>query len=331
MRFVGCVSVLTAACASFPDEDIVVDLRILAMAADRPEQVLDATPADLEDPAGLLEQLEPTEMCALVADPGAERRLRWAMTLCVLDNDERCDSVARHEIGGGITSGDPDTTPADPARPRGELCATVQPDGNLLGIVAEAFENDSISGLGGLDYGVSLRVGPEDAHPADDLFAGKTIRVSPRIPEGRTANVNPAVERFDYALAEDGSNPAPLPLGRCIDQPSPVEVAPGTRVRIDPIELPGTRETYSVPTLDGMVRTFTESPTYQWLASAGGFSSGSTGGPRDIAGNPAELHTLWRAPAADDLAGPTNVELWIVQRDERLGAVWYHACFRVTP
>ena len=69
-----------------------------------------------------------------------------------------------------------------------------------------------------------------------------------------------------------------------------------------------------------------------WLATAGGFSSGSTGGPRDVAtGDPAPLFTDYRAPAAEDLTGPTDIQLWIVERDERLGAVWYESCVRVVP
>ena len=81
--------VLCAACGSFEDEDIVIDTRVLAMAATVPDQVIDV---DLENPqsdTALLEQLVSTRMCALVADP-AERRLRWSMTLCTLDTDERC-------------------------------------------------------------------------------------------------------------------------------------------------------------------------------------------------------------------------------------------------
>ena len=48
----------------------------------------------------------------------------------------------------------------------------------------------------------------------------------------------------------------------------------GTDVRLTPIEPDGVREEYVVPTLDGSARMFTESLSYQWSASAGGFSSG---------------------------------------------------------
>lgn len=318
------VLALCAACGSFEDEDVVLDLRVLAMAATVPDQVLDADLANPPEPEELLAQMEPSTMCALVADPTADRRLRWSMTLCVLDNDERCDPDApKVPLASGVVD-DPDT-----AVPAPEMCATVHPDGNLLGIVLAALEEDSLGGLGGVDYGVSLIVGPEGEDPANDLYAGKTLRVAPRIPEARTSNLNPAVERFDAEI--DDAAAVPLTMGRCVERPAPLEVGPRALVRITPVEAPGAREVYVVPTLDGNMISFTESLTYQWMASAGGYSSGSTGGPRDFSGNPAPLFTEWRAPRAEDLAGPTDVTLWIVQRDERLGARWYEACVRVVP
>jgi hypothetical protein len=94
-----------------------------------------------------------------------------------------------------------------------------------------------------------------------------------------------------------------------------------------------------VPTLDGRSETFTESLTYQWIASAGGFSRGSTGGPRDLSGNPPPLFSDFKSPATSDLAdqsdvqseGSNNVALWIIQRDERLGVHWYESCIHVAP
>jgi hypothetical protein len=152
----------------------------------------------------------------------------------------------------------------------------------------------------------------------------------PRIPADITANHNPSIASVTMATPTD-AEPVPLPLGRCLDQSAPLEVAAGARVRLTPVEPDGVRETYVVPTTDGMSRTFTESLTYQWLASAGNYSASFTGGTRDAFGNPAPLFTDWRAPAAKDLDGPTNVDLWVIQRDERLGVYWTQACIRVVP
>ena len=327
MRAAACLLALAAAaglaaCTSFEDPDIVIDLRVLAMASSVPEQVVDVDLANPPEPAELLAQLVPAEMCALVSDPAHERRIRWSMTLCVLDRDQLCGSDATLKLASGVAE-DPDT-----ARPAPRMCGTIQPDGNLLGVLLEAAEGDVLAALGGVEYGVSLVVGAEGDDPALDQYAGKRMRLSPRIPAARTANTNPSLQELEATIE---GNPRALPLGRCVDQTAPVELRPGQTMRLLPIEAAGAREVYVVPRLDGQTQTFTESLTYQWLASAGGFSSGSTGGPRDVAGNPAPLFTDYEAPDAEDLSGPTDVQLWVIQRDERLGARWYESCVRVVP
>ena len=71
-----------AACGSFEDEDIVVDTRVLAMAATVPDQVIDVALEKPQSDLELLEQLVPTRMCALVADPSKARdRLGWTPTV----------------------------------------------------------------------------------------------------------------------------------------------------------------------------------------------------------------------------------------------------------
>jgi len=312
-----------AACGSFEDEDIVVDTRVLAMQATVPDQLVDVDLANPQDPIMLLDQLVPTTMCTLIADPSFDRKLRYTLTLCRFLDSGRCSSVPQVMLAEGLLD-DPDITVPEP-----QLCVTVNPDGNLLGVILKSLEGDVLQGLGGVDYGVGLRVGGDGVDPSLDLFAGKTLRVIPRIPAGRTANKNPSVDHFDAAL--DGENPMPLPMGRCVDQTAPLVLVPTQRVRLTPIEAPDSREVYIVPTIDGKQEMFTESLTYQWMAGAGGFTSGSTGGPRDISGNPAPLFTDFKAPKAEDLAGVTDIPLWIVQRDERLGAHWYESCVRVVP
>ena len=314
-----------AACGSFEDPDIVVDFRVLALSASVPEQIIDIDITDPAPPVELLEQMVPTDVCVLIADRNFDRRLRWSMTLCNLNNDERCpEGGAQAVVASGIWD-DPDLMGTSE-----RMCATVQPDGNLLGVVLEALEGDQFRGLGGVYYGVSLVVGGEDADPALDLYAAKNLRIQPRIPPELQANNNPSLLGVDVRLDPDGEFQS-LPLARCIDQVEPITVAPGQRIRFMPIEPEGVREEYVVPTIDGTARMFTESPTYQWLTSAGNISSGRTGGPRDAFGNPAPLFTDWTAPDAEDLEGPTNVAFWFIQRDERLGLAWYEACVRVVP
>ncbi len=308
-------------CNSFANPEVVLDFRMLAISASVPEQVVDVDISDPEPPVELLEQVEPSEICVLVADREFDRRLRWDMSVCVLTNDERCNrDLPRYEIGSGMWN-DPEDAP------REQFCDTIHPDGNLLGVALAAFQNDAFRGLGGIYYGVSVRVGGEADDPAEDLYGAKDLRLMPRIPADIQANINPTLTSLEATLPD--AEPIVLPFGRCLTQTAPLEVAPGTRIRIMPIEPDGAREPYVVPTTDGSSRMFTESLTYQWLATLGNYSSGRTGGPRDGVGNPAILFTDWVAPDIEDLEGTTNVDLWVIQRDERLGLTWYESCVRV--
>ncbi|MDB4962096.1 MAG: hypothetical protein JWP01_2095 [Myxococcales bacterium] len=318
------ITALLLGCTSFPDPDVVIDLRPLAITATPPEQVVTVDPSAPQNPTELLGQLVSAEVCALVADPAFERRLRYRFTLCVYGDDARCDPDIMATIGTGVIE-DPEIGP----RMGTQMCATIEPNGNLLGVLTETLKDDAFAGLGGLDYLVQLTVGGEDADPALDELAAKMLRVSPKIPVERQANLNPTLDRIEAEL--EGREPVELPLGRCIDQVAPLEIAPNTRLELHPIEAATARETYVVPTISGASMMFTESLTYQWLASAGGFSRGSTGGTRDIAGNFPELFTEYRAPTAGDLDGPLDVQLWIIQRDERYGLTWYESCVRIVP
>ncbi|MEO8706401.1 MAG: hypothetical protein ABI867_40600 [Kofleriaceae bacterium] len=321
------IAVVLSACATFESEEIVLDMRVLAMVGTPPDQLVEIDLNNPPEPITLLDQLEEATMCALVADPTAEQRLHYTFTLCVLDRDERCLEDSKVLLKEAVSE-DPDTAPMVDGTPP-QMCVTVPVDGNLAGVVLQALEGDVLGGLAGVDYGVALTVGAEGGDPALDLFAGKTLRVVPNIPVTRTANQNPPETPFTGA--KDGVDPQPLPMGRCVDQVAPLELVPTQRVRLEPVEPEGAREVYIAPTIDGVGEQFTESLTYQWLANAGGIDGGS-GGPRDpTTGNPAPLFSDFRAPPADELFGPTDISIWIVQRDERLGSRWYETCVRVIP
>jgi hypothetical protein len=322
---VGLVGGLAVAggCGSFQDPNVVVDLRVLAMAATPPDQLIDIDLTRPVMPQDLLAQLVPTQVCALVADPVVDRRLVWSLTACPPAIGGRCNSELEIALGAGMLD-DPDTTVPEP-----QLCASIQPDARLFALLLAIVQDDTLHGLGGIDYAVQLRVGGENGDRELDLYASKTVRVAPRIPMTRTANTNPHLDHIDASLDDGG--PVTLPLFRCAENPAPYALAAGKKLRLTPVEPDGVREVYVVPTLDGKSEQFTESLTYQWIAGAGSFSSGSTGGPRDLSGNPAPLFTDFKAPPASDLDGPIDVALWIIQRDERLGATWYESCLRIAP
>lgn len=310
---------LLVGCGSFEDPTIVLDLRVLAMSAEPPEQVFDL---DISNPTAI--DPAPIEVCALVAEPNENRRLGWAMRLCPETRDLRCDLERPFvELASG-TIDDPDLSSPAP-----RLCTTFDPGPELLPILMNAIEESSIEGFGGVDLIVELRVGAVGAPVAALQYAAKRVRFSVRLPAERTANRNPRVASIDGSLDETVAK-APLSTGRCADG-AVIDVPAGGELFLLPVEPMDVREAYVVPTFDGGSRMFTEYMSYQWLATGGDWSESGSGGPRDGFGNDPELDTSWRAPSSADLNGPTLFSLWMIQRDERVGVSWTELCTRVTP
>jgi hypothetical protein len=306
-----------AACTTFEDPALVVDLRVVGMTATPPEQVLDLDLAEPPDLGELVAQLEVGFACAHVADPGRGRRLRWAMRACAVDN-ARCDPTRPIVPLADGTIDDPELAP-------GPVCAPILPDGNLIALLLALLDADPLRGFAGIDYAVELRVGGVDDDPALDQFAIKQLRVSARIPAERVPNRNPSLAELQMSFDEfEGSA---LALGHCATGPA-IRVTPGARLRLFPLENAGAREPYFVPTIEGTFVELEETLTYQWLATAGSFSHHTTGGPRDPFGNVPGIGSSWFAPVVDR---PHDVQLWVIQRDERLGAAVYPTCIQVMP
>ncbi|MGE3454116.1 MAG: hypothetical protein AB7O24_03260 [Kofleriaceae bacterium] len=313
--------VAAAGCTTFEDPQLVIDLRVLAMSSSPPEQMIDIDVDNVPTPSAVLAQLVPTTVCALVADPDHQRQLRWAMTVCLTDEDNRCDPERpQFEIGSGVVE-DPET-----ASTLQIPCANIIPDQRLLGVLFDALEADQVNGLGGIDYTVMLQIGGI-AEPADgDAFAAKHVRVSPRIPANREANRNPVINNVDGSI---NTVTLEVPRVRCTDLGSVPIVDQDDLVTLYPLEPDDIREQYVVPTLDGQTAMLTETITYWWYAARGSFTDETTGGPHDLLGNQALLGTQWRAPPRDRLNDSTYVPIWIIQRDERLGVSWYQTCMLV--
>jgi hypothetical protein len=303
-------AVLLAACdAGFADPTIVVDLRVLSITAEPAEVVADFDPANPEDV-----ELPPVELEVLVADPEFERRLEFIMTACPPTDTLRCDDPEAPFINIGSGSID------DPDGP-----AAVMPRGTLQMnpvVLREALRADDLAGFGGIGVQIEIVIFPAGEGLERAIYASKKVVYAPRIPEDRVANANP---RFTALLLDETA--VELPRGRCADGGTPLVVAPGDEVILEPEEANAIRETYVLPTFDGGTRQITENIRYSWFASAGSFSSGSTGGPTDFFGNVPPLDTTWRAPR-EGVTGP--VRLWLVQRDERGGAYWEERCIVVS-
>ncbi len=330
---------VVAGCTTFEDPSIVLDLRIIAITATDsedfipgdtsisssrgPEQVIDV---DFQKPSvtEILAQLRPTTISAVIADPAVHRDLVWSMTLCILDEADRCDLAhPTIELGSGLIS-DPDDSLAI-QRPTADII----PDQKLLTILREAVEANPVQALGGIEYGVVLKVS-DLADPSVAVYGAKHLRVAGRYPPDRTANTNPFINYLDAAIGGIGIL---VPRCRCAlvetngcDVPV---VDSGAVITLFPVEPESVREEYVAPTLTNGSERLTETIRYQWLAAHGSFSDETTGGGHDVLGNQSLLGTEWRAPRGHTTA--ILVPIWMLQRDERYGVSVYESCVEVEP
>ena len=314
MRWLGLPVV--AACTTFEDPTLVIDLRIIAMTATPPEQVIDLDPTSPSPAGDLMAQLQPTIICTTVADPGRGSNLHWSMRACLIDNG-RCDPEhPTLDLGFGEA--------LDPELATAPFCAPVVPSLSLIALLVEAVEEDSLRGAGGVSYSIELQVGPSEASRDDDVFATKELHLFARFPEDRVANHNPTLDSIQLQSPELDIPP----VASCAAELPRPTFRPGTRVAIVPVEGPDTRENYPVLAIDGSFERFDETLRYQFLTTSGSLRDEFTGGPRDLFGNPPVLSTDWTAPATDHAF---DVQLWMIQRDERGGATVYPMCFHVEP
>jgi hypothetical protein len=322
--------VTLAGCGVFEEPSIVIDLRVVGMVADPPEQVIDVDLAR-PMPSEIIASLEETEIRAWVADPRRTRQLRWSMTLCLVDDNGRCDlTLPYQELGGGVLE-DPEE------HDKGQYpTALIVPAGfsdTFLQMLQKSVETNPVQALGGIDLTVMLRVGGVDDPPENDIYAAKLVRYSPNYPVGRkeTVNRNPDVMMLDSALVGGGPD-IDIVERRCGDvlEPgvAPTRLPTGTTVTLFPIEAANTRQMYIAPTLDGGALTLEESVSYQWLAEAGSWSDETTGGGHDVLGNQSLLGSDWTAPRSIPTAD-YPVRIWMIQRDERLGARVFETCIVV--
>jgi hypothetical protein len=324
-------ALLAGACGSFEDPLIVIDLRILSITATPPEQVIPFDPQDPPEGAEDFDELGlvDTEICGLIADPEASRGLSWRMSICAPNSDLRCDEddVDRptYDIASGHIDDPEESATAQPA------CGTLLAEPALLLVIEDAISFDDFAGFGGVDILVELEVIPDGLGPADAIYGGKRVRYAPQLPPERRANVNPTVDRIEVDIDPEDGEAFALPMGRCAEQARPIRIVVGEELPLMPIASDDAAEDYVVPTLDGDVRMFTESLTYQWLASAGSWRRGTTGGTRDASGMVPPLDNAYRPPAPDELDAEMDVSIWMIQRDERLGATWYESCVTVVP
>jgi len=228
------------------------------------------------------------------------------------------------DLGSGSV-GDPEEAAAEV-----QICETLAPTPDLAAILERSISIDSLAGFGAIDIQVAIAVWPEGNNLDQAIYATKQVRFGIATPEERVANVNPTLDSITVTRLASGES-FDLPIGRCADIDPPI-LAPGEEVELLPVETEGAREDYVVPTLDGDVRSFTELLNYRFYATFGSWSRGSTGGERDIGGSLPPLDTRFTAPSDPGIIGSgLDVDVYIIQRDERGGQSWMQSCLRVVP
>lgn len=318
-------------CGQFETRSIILDLRIMAVNAEPPEVVvpidLETLPIAIEDPDALAEilaelELPDVEVCALVGDPADSRSLEFTMSVCAPTQQRRCDEPGRPVVQFAAgTVEDPEEASATVP-----ICGTLSPSLDLFLVLQDVFESDPLAGFSGLRLQIQFAVRGSGAPFEETEFAAKTLIYSADYPAGKVANSNPTLDALGREFADDQF--AGMPLGRCPDVGA-FPLAPGTTITLEPIEFDDSRQDYVLPTFDGGIREFTENLTYSWYSTDGVWSAEVTGGPKDPAGNDAEIASAWTAP--DNVDAVRDVSLWLVQRDERGGLSWYESCVRVDP
>lgn len=306
---------LLASCTTFEDPTLVIDLRVLAMTAEPPEQLVELDPA-APDVVGIIDQLQPSVVCATVADPRRAGPLRWSMRACLYDNGSCDPTRPSFEIAHGEAP--------DPEASTAQICAPIVPSLDLVAVLVDSFTTDPFGGAAGLTYAVELSLRPTGALDEESIFATKELRVTARFPADRTPNHNPSLAELQLQSPELD---VPLLVG-CAAGAARPQFRARQRVTMFPVELGDTRENYPVATIDGSFERFDETIRYQWLTTAGSLADEFSGGPPDFVGNDARLGTDWIAP---DVEVARDVQLWMIQRDERGGASVYPFCVDVVP
>lgn len=326
-----CVAVAAVGCGELDTADRVHDLRLLAMRADPPEQVLPV--AFLPDggvvpvvgggrdggTGGLprVPAIAPVTVTALMADPaGNGRDVSYRFSTCaqLTSDTHRCeqDSPAYQVLAEGIL------TPTDVG---GEPQVTFTPDYTLLGQVVS---RDPYRGLGGVQLPVQIELSAGDESVVGYKRVTFTLGQALQPP-----NTNPVIQSLLYNDADwapdqqlEFVSTLRATRGPGGFRPPGGEADGGTtgQNRITPVVDPSQVEEYDRPTLDnsGTVH-FTEQWRYNFFATQGTFSSASTGGGNIVTGADSSTASNWTV-LRDEPGG--SMTLWVVVRDGRGGESW---------
>ena len=226
-------------------------------------------------------------------------------------------------IGSG-TIPDPDTTSPEP-----QLCATIQPNDDLISVLLNYVENDPLMGLGGIDYGLLLEVGDAGVDPSQDHLRREDAAGHAADPGDRDAEQQPVHHGPDGVRRRQRRRGAPA---RALRGPRPDEHHAADRHT--PTTSCGSRRSSH--------RAFTRSTSCRRSTAARRCSprrsrtSGtraaavsrpiSTGGPVDCSATRRRSTPTGTRPTRALITDVTDVPLFIIQRDDRLGEAWFETC-----
>jgi hypothetical protein len=332
--------VLLAGCTEFDHPSTVKDLRILAIAAEPSEVILDES------------GVPPIALTALVVDP-AGRPLTFGVRACA--NDPRAPNApgAGAEASGNYPAGGARSTvgsalcPADgPTSWAMPVAVTSGPTGFgfPLPLTAEqlgaAFQSDVFPGPmgklhGGFDLGLPINVQLDVAAGDERATAIKRVIFWPRrLRDDQRPNQNPVIARVDTYPARDPITLSPIGTREVLDE-TPRPVRADQRLWIEPAG--AVAEAYLTTVVDRFTdetrlhEVPAETLRFQFFASAGKFEPWETSSELPFGGTPQSripLEAQYQPPPLETLVPDgtgrrtREVRIWIVARDERGGASW---------
>lgn len=348
--------VLLCACTpDFDNETTIKDLRALGASAEPPEFLIDAGPTSMKpelcpDQATLQALFTEAMMSVppslptmtlrpLLVDPqGAGRPVHYRAVACVSPTggvDEQggggnmMPGGVRQTIGRGeCPDGAPVLAEGDAAPAPGSLMPKIEiPLPLTPNLLVAALGQDPL----GLIYGLALTVEVTATAGQEGVILRKRVLISPRLTADQVPNQNPIIPALSYRKTED--DPL-IPY----DPAQPPVVKLGEKLRLEPA--PGEKQTYPTRIGDrhtGCVhtQTVTEAHRFAFYATAGDFSPDTTTTEPPVFRDPGpdvhRLESVYHAPKELAPGQSDVVHVWIVTRDERVGASFVEVMLKLVP
>jgi len=317
LGLLGILGVTATGCGELDTADRVHDLRLLAIQADPPEQVLNdaliagvsgGTPAPGEAGPRPTPQLLPETIRALVADPaGSGREVSYRFSLCLaVDGDTR--RCSENSPGYRVLSEGTVTPGALGAEPS----VAFTPEYSL---VNQLVLRDAYHGLGGVQLLVQIEIQAGDESVVGLKRVTFTFAPLPLPP----ANTNPVIASIQFNDTDWAPERA-VEFFATARQPRqfPGTGTPGPTTgtnKLSPRVEPARFEEYDRPRFDGGSVHFKETWRYNFFATQGTFATATTTASEDGTGGNSNWTTLPGEPGG-------STAIWIVVRDGRGGENW---------